>query len=70
MSEILDFSQKANYQLSDFEFVQSLHGKGSKLGIGSFAEVKLAREKKTQQVFALKIVNFSILCSFLIFFLD
>jgi len=48
---------KPTHTLSQFEFLQDPKDKRSKLGLGSFATVKLAREKKTGTLFALKQVN-------------
>jgi len=45
---------KPTHTLSQFEFLQDPKDKRSKLGLGSFATVKLAREKKTGTLFALK----------------
>ena len=51
------FNEKCKYTLSDFEFLHDPADKNCKLGAGSFAHVKLAKEKKTGKLFALKIVN-------------
>jgi len=47
---------KPTHSLSEFEFLQDPKDNRSKLGLGSFATVKLAREKKTGTLFALKLV--------------
>ena len=47
---------KPTHSLSDFEFLHDPKDKRSKLGLGSFATVKLAREKKSGKLFALKLV--------------
>ena len=57
------FSEKSTRSLDEFEFLQDPKDKNSRLGIGSFATVKLAREKRTGKLVALKIVkNTSLLC--------
>ena len=58
MSQIA-FTEKSNRSLSEFEFLHDPNDKHSKLGVGSFSCVKLAREKKSGKLFALKIVRHS-----------
>jgi len=48
---------KPTHTLSDFEFVHDPKDKRSKLGVGSFATVKLAKEKKTGKSYALKMID-------------
>ncbi len=48
---------KPTHSLSDFEFIHDPKDKQSKLGLGSFATVKLAKEKKTGKLVALKLVR-------------
>jgi serine/threonine protein kinase len=48
---------KPTHSLSEFEFLQDPKDNRSKLGLGSFATVKLAREKKTGTLFALKLID-------------
>jgi serine/threonine protein kinase len=57
MSQI-SFNEKSNRTLSEFDFLQDPNDKNSKLGVGSFSCVKLAREKKTNRLHALKIVKY------------
>jgi serine/threonine protein kinase len=57
MTSVSLFSEKPPRSLSEFEFLQDPKDKNSRLGVGSFATVKLAREKKTGRLLALKIVN-------------
>ena len=47
---------KYNRSIEDFEFIHDPNDKSAKLGVGSFACVKLAREKKSGNLIALKIV--------------
>ena len=56
MSASLFHKEKPTRSLSEFEFVQD---KGSRLGKGSFASVRLVKEKKTGKLFALKMVLIS-----------
>jgi len=48
-------ANKKTSKLSDFEIIKVNKKKGA-LGIGSFATVKLARHKRTNNLYALKIV--------------
>lgn len=48
---------KPTHTLSEFEFVHDPKDKRSKLGVGSFATVKLAKEKKTGKSYALKMID-------------
>jgi len=48
---------KPTHSLSEFEFLQDPKDNRAKLGLGSFATVKLAREKKTGTLFALKLID-------------
>jgi len=43
--------------ISEFEFVHDPNDKNSKLGVGSFASVKLAKDKKTGKSHAVKIIS-------------
>ena len=54
----ITFNPNDNYNkcISDFEFINDKNDKSVKLGVGSFACVKLAREKKSGKLMALKIV--------------
>jgi len=56
MAELLQFTEGATRSLSEFEFLQKLEDKAAKLGMGSFAQVKLAKEKTSNKLYALKIV--------------
>ncbi len=56
MSSQFILSEKSKRSVSEFEFIHDPKDKSAKLGTGSFATVKLARERKTGQLFALKIV--------------
>ena len=58
MLKKLNLESKSNkkIQLNDFEFIKNDEGEKS-LGIGTFAEVKLARLKRTGKKYALKIVS-------------
>ncbi len=49
-------NEKGGRSLSEFEFLHDPNDKSAKLGTGSFACVKLAKEKKTGKQFAIKIV--------------
>ena len=49
-------NEKPTRTLSEFEFVQDPKDKSARLGKGSFASVKLAREKKSSTLYALKMV--------------
>ena len=51
------FTEKPTRSLSEFEFLQDPKDKNSRLGVGSFATVKLAREIKTGKLVALKMVS-------------
>ena len=62
MSSRFNISEKPSYSLSDFEFIHNPNDKSAKLGVGSFASVKLAREKKSGKLFAIKVVSISPLC--------
>ena len=57
MSSTFSISEKPSKSLSEFDFIHDPNDKAAKLGVGSFASVKLAREKKTGKLFALKIVK-------------
>lgn len=50
-------NEKSTRSLSEFEFIHDPSDKNSKLGIGSFASVKLAKEKKTGKQHAIKIIS-------------
>jgi len=50
-------NEKSLRQLSEFEYVQNPRTRDSKLGNGSFASVKLVREKRTGNLLALKKVT-------------
>ena len=54
----ITFNQNDRYNkcITDFEFIHDPNDKAAKLGVGSFACVKLAREKKSGALIALKIV--------------
>jgi len=67
MTSLSLFSEKPARSLSEFEFLQDPKDKNSRLGVGSFATVKLAREKKSGKLLALKIVN--CFCSFIVTFI-
>ena len=49
-------NEKPVRSLSEFEFIHDPNDKSSKLGVGSFASVKLAKEVKTGKMHAIKIV--------------
>ena len=53
-----NLAEKQTRSLSDFEFIHDPNDKKAKLGVGSFATVKLAKDKKTNRLHALKIVSF------------
>ena len=57
MSSHFSLPEKSSRNIAEFEFIDDPAKKTSKLGVGSFATVKLAREKKTGRLFALKIVS-------------
>lgn len=57
MSSHFSLPEKSTRNISEFEFLHDPNDKSAKLGVGSFATVKLAREKKTGKLFALKIVS-------------
>jgi len=50
-------NEKGGRSLSEFEFLHDPNDKSAKLGTGSFASVKLAKEKKTGKQYAIKIVT-------------
>jgi len=50
-------NEKSVRSLTEFEFLHDPSDKNSKLGIGSFASVKLAKEKKTGKQRAVKIID-------------
>ena len=50
-------NEKSTRSLIEFEFLHNPNDKNSKLGIGSFASVKLAKERKTGKQCAIKIVK-------------
>jgi len=56
MTSFTLFTEKPPRSLSEFEFIQDPNDKNSRLGVGSFATVKLAREKRTGKHMALKMV--------------
>lgn len=56
MSNPIFTNEKSTRSLSEFEFIHSPSDKNSKLGIGSFASVKLAKEKKSGKQHAIKII--------------
>jgi len=49
-------NERSTRSLSEFDFVHDPNDKNAKLGTGSFACVKLAKEKKTGKQHAIKIV--------------
>ncbi len=53
--KLVNGNEKAS-TLLDFEFITVNRKKGA-LGIGSFATVKLARHKKSDKLYAIKIVR-------------
>ncbi len=57
MANVPLFNEKCKYILSDFEFLQDPADRNCKLGSGSFASVKLAKERKTGNLYALKVVR-------------
>lgn len=59
MSLQFSLPEKSSRNISEFELVHHPKDKFAKLGEGSFATVKLAKEKATGKLFALKIVTFS-----------
>ena len=64
MANPLFANEKSSRSLSEFEFLHNPSDKNSKLGVGSFASVKLAKEKKTGKQHAIKIVLFlTLLCT-------
>jgi len=48
---------KPTHSINDFEFVHDPKDKRAKLGVGSFATVKLAKEKKSGKLYALKTID-------------
>ena len=56
MNSRFSLPEKSSRSLTEFEFLHAPHDKSAKLGLGSFATVKLAREKKSGKLFALKMV--------------
>ena len=56
MSNPVFTNERSTRSLSEFDFVHDPNDKNSKLGTGSFASVKLAKEKKTGIKHAIKIV--------------
>lgn len=56
-------TEKPTRSLSEFEFLHDPLDKNAKLGVGSFASVKLAREKKTGKLFAIKVVSNTLLAT-------
>jgi len=50
-------NEKSTRSLSEFDFVHDPSDKNSKLGTGSFASVKLAKEKKTGKQHAIKMIS-------------
>jgi len=57
MANSLFTNDKSSRSLSEFEFLHDPSDKNSKLGVGSFASVKLAKEKKTGKQHAIKIIS-------------
>jgi len=57
MSTPTHTSTKPKRQLNEFELISDPKSKSSKLGKGSFASVRLVREKKTNILYAMKIMN-------------
>ena len=53
----LETDLTAQLDLNDFE-IQQVKSKKGMLGVGSFATVQLAKLKKNQKLYALKIVSF------------
>jgi len=53
-------NEKSLRQLSEFEYVQNPRTRDSKLGNGSFASVKLVREKRTGNLLALKKIEINL----------
>ena len=43
--------------ISDFQFTSKPNSESCKLGTGAFGEVRLARNRYNQKLYALKIVN-------------
>ena len=56
MANPLFTNEKSSRSLTEFEFVHNPTDKNSKLGVGSFASVKLAKDRKTGKQHAIKIV--------------
>lgn len=50
-------NERSVRKLSEFEFVHNPKDEKSKLGVGSFASVKLAKEKRSGKMQAIKIVT-------------
>ena len=59
--------EKPTRSLAEFEFLQDSKEKTARLGKGSFANVRLAREKKSGKLFAMKMVPINLLESITMF---
>jgi len=57
MSTLMLFNEKSSRSLSEFQFVHDPKDSASKLGKGSFASVQLIEEKKTGNLYALKMIT-------------
>lgn len=65
MSSQFSISEKPTHNVSEFEFLHDPLDKNAKLGVGSFASVKLAKEKKTGKLYAIKVVRINSDCYFI-----
>jgi len=70
MANPIFVNEKPLRSISEFDFVHDPNDKSSKLGVGSFASVKLAKDKKTGKSHAIKIVSSFFLLRKLIVYVD